>query len=54
MFDDDRSYYQHRAEVETERAQLATRPSVIQVHQQLADAYRAKIASDEPIKVEAL
>jgi hypothetical protein len=53
MFEDDRSYYQHRAEVEIERAQLATVPSVVQAHYQLAEAYFGKLASDEPVKVEA-
>jgi hypothetical protein len=53
MFEDDRSYYQHRAEVEIERAQLATVPSVVQAHYQLAEAYLGKLASDEFVKVEA-
>jgi hypothetical protein len=53
MFEDDRSYYQRRAEVEIERAQLATVPSVVQAHYKLAEAYFGKLASDEPVKVEA-
>jgi hypothetical protein len=54
MFDDDRSYYQHRAEVEVERAQLATVPSVVRAHYLLAEAYLGKIAADETVKVEEL
>lgn len=54
MFDDDRSYYQHRAEVEIERAQGATRPEVVRVHYQLAEAYLDRLASVEPVKVPAL
>jgi hypothetical protein len=50
MFEDDRSYYQHRAEVEVERAQAATLPAVVQVHYHLSEAYLAKLASDEPIQ----
>jgi hypothetical protein len=53
MFEDDRSYYQRRAEVEIERAQLATVPSVVQAHYKLAEAYFSKLASDEPVKVKA-
>jgi hypothetical protein len=52
MFEDDRSYYQHRAEVEVERAQAATLPAVVQVHYRLSEAYLAKLASDEPIQAE--
>lgn len=52
MLQDDRSYFQHRAEVEIERAQQATLPSVVQAHHQLAKAYLEKLASfgsaDEP------
>jgi hypothetical protein len=54
MFKDDRSYYQHRAEVEAKRAQRAKLPSVVQAHRQLAEAYREKLSSAESIKVEAL
>ncbi|WP_425228870.1 hypothetical protein [Sphingomonas sp.] len=53
MFEDDRSYYQHRAEVEIERAQSATVPSVVQAHYQLAEAYLGKIAANEPVKVKS-
>jgi hypothetical protein len=53
MFEDDRSYYQHRAEVEIERAQLATVPNVVQAHYQLAEAYFSKLAPNEPVEVEA-
>lgn len=53
MFEDDRSYYQHRAEVEFERAQTATMPCVVQVHYRLAQAYLGKLASDKLFEVEA-
>jgi hypothetical protein len=51
--EDDRFYYQHRAEIEIERAQLATVPNVVQAHYQLAEAYLSKLATDEPVKAEA-
>jgi hypothetical protein len=53
MYEDDRSYYQRRAEAEIERAQLATVPSAVQAHYKLAEAYFSKLASNEPVKVEA-
>ncbi|MDQ0840020.1 hypothetical protein [Sphingomonas faeni] len=53
MLESDRSYYQHRAEVEVERAQTAMLPNVVQVHYQLAEAYLGKIASDVTVKVKA-
>lgn len=43
MFEDDLSYYRHRAEVELEHARAATRPEVMAVHFQLADGYRQRI-----------
>ena len=52
MSKDDRFYYQRRAEVELERAQSATLPSVVRAHYQLAEAYLGKVGSDEPGKVE--
>lgn len=52
MLEDDRFYYQHRAEVEVERAQTATLPNVVQVHYQLAEAYLEKIASAATVKAE--
>jgi hypothetical protein len=52
MFEDDRSYYQHRAAVEVERARMATIPHVQQAHYKLAAAYRSRLASDELGKVE--
>jgi hypothetical protein len=52
MFEDDRSYYQHRAEVEIERAQQATQPCAVKAHYQLAEAYLDKLASIEVPKVE--
>jgi hypothetical protein len=45
MFEDDRSYYQHRAEVELECAQKATVPEVARAHHQLAEAYLERLAS---------
>lgn len=45
MLEDDRLYFQHRAEVEIERAQAATRADVVKAHYQLAEAYLDKIAS---------
>lgn len=43
MLEEERFYYQRRAETETERAQKATVPKVVQVHYQLAEAYFEKI-----------
>jgi hypothetical protein len=51
--EDDRSYFQHRAEVEVERAQAAILPSVVRAHYQLAEAYLGKLGTDKPVKVEA-
>ena len=53
MSKDDRSYYQRRAAIEAERAQSATVASVVQAHHQLAEAYRVKLSSTGPVKVEA-
>jgi hypothetical protein len=50
MFEDDRSYYEHRAEVELARAQESTLHSVVRIHYQLAEAYLDKIASTEPVQ----
>lgn len=52
MFEDDRAYYQHRAEVETERAQTATLPKVVQAHYLLAEAYLNKVyvSSLDPVE----
>lgn len=52
MFEDDRSYYQHRAAVESERAQEATLPQVVSAHHQLAKAYLDKLAAAEPAAAE--
>jgi hypothetical protein len=52
MFEDDRSYYQRRAEVELGRAQESRLHSVMRVHYQLAEAYLEKIASTEPIQLD--
>ena len=53
MFQDDRSYYQHRAEVEVERAQAATAPGAVRAHYQLAEAYLDKLAVAEGTMAEA-
>ena len=45
MFEDDKSYYQHRAEIEVERAQRAVVPEVVRVHYEMAEAYLNKVAS---------
>jgi hypothetical protein len=47
MFEADRSYYQHRAEVELERAQQATLPEVVHAHYRLAEAYLEKLAAEQ-------
>ena len=52
MAKDDRSYYQHRAAVEAERARMATSFHVQQAHSGLAVVYRSRLASDELGKVE--
>jgi hypothetical protein len=44
MLEDDRSYFQHRAEAEIERAQQAKDPAVGKVHYLLAEAYLGKVA----------
>lgn len=43
MLEDDRSYFQHRAESELERAQQATEPSVVKAHYLLAEGYLSKL-----------
>jgi hypothetical protein len=53
MFEDDRSYYQHRAEAELDRAQESTLNSVMRVHYELAEAYLEKIALIEPVQLDA-
>jgi hypothetical protein len=52
MLEDDQSYYQRRAEVELERAQAATLPSVVQAHYQLAQAYFGKLEAGKSINGE--
>ncbi len=52
MREDDRAYFQQRAEAETERARSAKVPSVVQAHYRLAEAYLEKLASDESVKAE--
>lgn len=53
MFEDDRSYYQHRAEVELEIAQKATAPEVVRAHHLLAEAYLEKLNSAVPARAKA-
>ena len=53
MFEDERSYYQHRAEVELEHAQMATAPEVVRVHYLLAEAYLEKLAPSAPTQAKA-
>jgi hypothetical protein len=52
MLQDERSYYQYRAEVELERAQAATVPVAVRAHYQLAEAYLAKVSA-EHVKADA-
>ncbi len=47
MVEDDRTYYQRRAEAELERAQQATEPGAVKAHYQLAEAYLGRLASLE-------
>jgi len=53
MFEDDRSYYQRRAEIELKRARESTVHNVVQAHHQLAQAYLEKMASAEPVSADA-
>jgi len=53
MFEDDKVYYQHRAQVELEIAQKATVPEVVKAHHVLAEAYLEKLASVAPAPIEA-
>lgn len=43
MFADDRSYYEHRVQVEIQRAEEAATREAMSVHYQLAEAYRSKL-----------
>lgn len=45
MTENDRSYFQRRAEVEARLARQATLPPVARIHQELADIYRRNVAS---------
>lgn len=53
MFEDDKSYYQHRAEVELEIAQKAAAPEVVRAHHLLAKAYLDKVAAATPAQAKA-
>lgn len=48
MINDDRAYFQYRAEVETERAVRANDPAAVRAHYTLAEAYFDKLQSMEP------
>lgn len=49
MNEDDVTYYRQRADAELERAQQATKPEVVAVHYQLAEAYLERVgAGDQP------
>lgn len=52
MSEDDRTYFQRRAEAEIERAQSASQQCVVQAHHQLSQAYLEKIAALEPVRKE--
>ena len=54
MSQDDRSYFQHRAQIEIERAETATTPRVAHVHHQLAEAYRDRLTGDDDTETAAL
>ena len=52
MSDDDRMYYEARAEAELVLAQSATSAEAVRIHCQLADAYLDKLAladMDQPL-----
>lgn len=49
MSEEDVTYYRQRADAELERAQQATKPKVVTVHYQLAQAYLERVdAGDRP------
>ncbi|MDB5713589.1 MAG: hypothetical protein JWO15_986 [Sphingomonadales bacterium] len=48
MFQDDRSHYQHRAEIEVARAQKATISAVVQAHYKLVRMHFKKVAVRKP------
>lgn len=52
MFEDDSTYYTRRAKAELEQAQRATRPEVVQVHYQLAEAYLERLKPDARASIE--
>ncbi|WP_419826314.1 hypothetical protein [Sphingomonas sp.] len=52
MFKDDRSYLQHRAEMEIVRAQQATQPCAATAHRELAKAYLDRLASLDLVTAE--
>lgn len=45
MLGDDKSYFQHRAEVEMEHARQSALPCAAKAHHQLAKAYLERLAS---------
>ncbi len=49
MNEDDVTYYRQRADAELQRAQQATKPKVVAVHYQLAQAYIERVGpGDRP------
>ena len=53
MFEDDRAYFRHRADVEFERARSAKGPEAAVAHRRLAQAYLKKVAASDPVMDEA-
>jgi hypothetical protein len=53
VFTDEKSYLQHRAETEVERAQQATQPNVVRAHCVLAEAYLDKLTSLDAIETKS-
>jgi hypothetical protein len=50
MFEDENSYYQHRAEQELELAQAAEHPRAVLAHYQLASSYLERVHGNVPVK----
>ena len=50
MSRDDLSYYQRRAEEESDRAQRAASPEIAAVHRELAGAYLERASLSEQLK----
>lgn len=52
MTEEDRAYFQRRAEAELELAQQALRPEAVSAHHRLAEAYLERITDDQPLATE--